>query len=107
MTHYVFVYGTLKRGHNNHHLLKGATYLGQYNTGIGYTKVVKGLPFLFEDGGPGCSGELYEVSTLTLNLLDRLEGHPDMYERKLINVSNDESTHTAWCYLMDKERVNL
>lgn len=106
--HKVFVYGTLRKGKHNHHLLKGSKFLGEYETGPGYKKIVSGLPYLLKDeSGEGCEGELYEVSALTLQLLDRLEGHPDWYERKIITVYKpDKDIGTeAWAYLIDPERI--
>lgn len=104
----VFCYGTLKHGHSNHDLLKGSKFLGTFETGPGYTKVIKGLPYLIEDpNGTGCDGELYEVSALTLKMLDRLEGHPTWYERKLIKVYSTQKDFgtDAWAYIMPEERI--
>lgn len=104
----MFVYGTLKKGMHNHGYLKGAKFLGKYETGPGYRKVVNGLPYLIEDSeGAGCDGELYEVSQLTLKMLDRLEGHPDWYVRKLIKVFDTEKDigTDAWTYIMPRERI--
>ena len=81
MKHRVFVYGSLKKGHANHSLIKGSEFLGQFHTGEGYTKIDgPGFPFLVPNpDGEGTYGELYSVTSLTLALLDRLEGHPDFY----------------------------
>jgi len=107
ITFKVFVYGTLKKGLHNHSLIKHSKFLGEYNTGPGFTKIVRGLPYLIKDDeGIGCSGEVYEVSKLTLDMLDRLEGHPNWYERTIIKVTSDEDKELpVWCYLMDKERI--
>lgn len=104
----LFTYGTLKRGHNNHDLLKGSKYLGDFDTGPGYRKITKGLPYLIIDpDGPGCSGEVFLVSDLTLKLVDRLEGSPTWYVRTMIKVFRPDKDLSidAWCYLMPKERV--
>lgn len=106
--HKLFTYGTLKKGHSNHDLLKGAKYLGRYETGLGYTKVTKGLPFLYLDpNGTGCEGELYLIPDLTLALVDRLEGHPHLYERKKITIYglDKDIQDEAWCYIIPKERM--
>lgn len=105
-TYLVFTYGTLRKGHANHYLLKGSKFVGQYHTGPGYTKIIKGLPYLLEDAeGEGTYGEVYEVSPLTLKLLDRLEGHPDWYVRTMITVENLEGRVKAYAYLMPEERI--
>lgn len=104
----VAVYGTLKKGFHNHYLLKGSKFLGNYVTGPGYTKVIKGLPYLVEDtAGVGCEVEIYEVSELTLKMLDRLEGSPDWYVRTVIKVYNPEKDlgMEVYVYLMPKERI--
>lgn len=104
----VFTYGTLRRGHVNHDLLKTSKFLGEFETGPGFTKITKGLPYLVVDSdGVGCTGELYEVSQLTLSLLDRLEGSPDWYVRTLIKVYDLEKDIgvDAWTYIMPKERI--
>jgi gamma-glutamylcyclotransferase (GGCT)/AIG2-like uncharacterized protein YtfP len=104
----VFVYGTLMKNHRNHHMLKGAKFLGDYETGPGYTKIVSGLPYLVEDpDGVGTKGELYEVSDLLLKMLDRFEGSPDWYVRKTIKVYAEDKDIgiDAWVYIMPKERI--
>jgi gamma-glutamylcyclotransferase (GGCT)/AIG2-like uncharacterized protein YtfP len=105
-THKVFVYGTLRLGHSNHYLLKGSKFIKTLHTGPGFTKIIDTLPYLVEDkNGTGCSGELYEVSSLTFQLLDRLEGNPDWYERKIINLFDGDKEYAAWVYLMPVERL--
>lgn len=104
----VFVYGTLRKGYRNHDVLRGAKFLGNYDTGPGYTKFEMGLPYLIKDGeGPGCEGEVYEVSDLMLKMLDRFEGSPDWYVRTEIKVfSLDKDLGImAYTYLMPKERI--
>lgn len=106
MTYKVVVYGTLRRGFNNHYLLKNSKFLGKRTIPAGYRKIVSGLPYLIEDDtGEGCEGELYEVTPLVLSQLDRLEGHPDFYQRKIIPISNKGIQESAWCYIMPVERL--
>ena len=104
----VFVYGTLKRGHGNHVLLRGSDFLGPSLTKEIYTMYRSGIPFVSKS--PGTTrviGELYNVDELTLNHLDMLEGHPTWYKREQINVdyiSNEgemESTK-AWLYFNEE-----
>lgn len=107
MKHRVFVYGTLRRGYYNHELLKSSEYLGDYHTGLGYTKIQgPGFPFLVKDpDGEGCLGEVYNVTSLTLEMLDRLESHPDFYVRSLITVDGMEGKTKVYAYLMPVERL--
>lgn len=105
--HKIFTYGSLRKGFHNHGLLRDSEFLGQYHTGPGYIKVPgPGFPFLIPDPeGPGTYGELYSVTDLTLEMLDRLEGHPHFYVRTMIDVSNLENTTKAYAYLMPLERL--
>lgn len=75
----VFVYGTLKRGFHNHGLLETSEYIGE--DAIKGTLIDFGLPGLIPGSGI-VKGEVYDVNVETLTLLDRLEGHPNFYERK-------------------------
>jgi len=94
----VAVYGTLKRGMGNHHLLKNSKYLG---------KAVSVARFLLGHGGfpaviPSMNGkrivvELYEISSISK--LDQLEGYPVHYDRKKFSfVTPDGRKHRAWLY---------
>lgn len=77
--HVVFVYGTLKKGYNNHRLLElgKAQFLGEDEA----PGVVYG-PFPFAKPEEGwIKGETYKVDGVTLGRLDALEGHPWAYER--------------------------
>ncbi len=84
----VFVYGTLRKGHGNHHVIKevmdkmiGKGYL--YGT-VNYS----GLPRLKLDGLDMVKGEVYELKDEEgLIPLDQLEGHPYCYERKEVRVN--------------------
>lgn len=97
--HIVFVYGTLKRGEpNHHHMTLGhmtsdgqSRYVGTVRTVHKWPMVVAGnfkIPYLLYRRGTGKKviGELYEVDDLMLRKLDRLEGHPLIYERDSIQV---------------------
>lgn len=76
----VFVYGTLKRGHGNHHLLKGSRFIG---IDFIYGTLINLGPFpAVIEGKRAVEGEIYEIDEATLHRLDLLEGHPNFYERK-------------------------
>lgn len=58
----------------------------------GYSLYKGMLPFLVkEEGGKGCAAEVYEVSTETLLDLDFLEGHPNVYKREKLFVTNQNT----------------
>ena len=104
----VFVYGTLKRGHGNHILLKDSKCLGAGITENKYVMYSSGIPFVSKQFGlTRISGELYEVDELTLNSLDMLEGHPTWYKREIVSVSyicNKGKMHKekAWLYFNEQ-----
>ena len=88
----VFVYGTLRKGMSNHHLLKDSKYLGEFRQNVGFDMVDLGafpalVPYSGEFPLP-VTLEAYEVDDSTLQSLDRLEGYPSFYNRKLINVKD-------------------
>ena len=78
MTHRVFVYGTLKRGHGNwHHFLKeDAAFVGHAITVKEFSMIAGGFPVVLDcDGNRGqIKGEVYDVNDKTLSALDGLEG---------------------------------
>tara|TARA_R110002153_G_scaffold72533_5_gene189695 strand:+ start:172 stop:1041 length:870 start_codon:yes stop_codon:yes gene_type:complete len=99
----VGVYGTLKTGYSNHRLLKNADFVGTGKTKDPYPLEVDGLPYLHDIEGVGESVmlEIYDVNPATLEGLDRLEGHPEFYKRRVIPVSMyDWSTTYAWVYFI-------
>ena len=58
MTHRVFVYGTLKRGHPNNPLLAGSEFLGEGVTLPTYKMVATSFPAIMPDpGGKPVAGE--------------------------------------------------
>lgn len=95
-TYRVAVYGTLKQGFGNSHLLKSSKFVEAGRTKDKYPLVVDGLPYLFEEKGKGqkVRVEVYDVNNATLRDLDRLEGHPHFYERKEIDIELDDWSQT-------------
>src|SRR5689334_3100253 len=82
----LFVYGTLKKGRGNDHLLKQATFIGPA-VSVGHNFMLEGLMVNeFDPPEPTAQvrGELYHVPTvLEWMRLDRLESHPWVYRRKI------------------------
>ena len=108
----VFVYGTLKRGFSNNRLLSGSKLLGKARTEGKFALYESGIPFVIEhEKVSQIAGEIYEVDKKTLSSLDRLEGHPAWYCRKMVDVSVDakerhekEKTMQAWIYFFPKKQ---
>jgi gamma-glutamylcyclotransferase (GGCT)/AIG2-like uncharacterized protein YtfP len=81
----VFVYGTLKRGHSNHGLLRDAVFVGEAVTVEPFALFGGGFPWMVrqqQDAHP-VKGELFDIGEdkATLAALDRLEGEGRMYDR--------------------------
>lgn len=84
----IFVYGTLKRGHRNFHLLANSKFVGQAITNTKYKMLDAGFPVLLgltkddkEGSGHFVEGEVYDVDAATAKRLDQLEGEGHMYNR--------------------------
>lgn len=97
----LFVYGTLKRGYKNHHLLAGQTYVGEARTVPGYRLHDLGdFPGMIADSTDtaGVTGEIWTVNATALARLDAFEGvHEGLYTRSLIALLSpptNEQTHT-------------
>lgn len=96
----VFVYGTLKGGHYNNPVMDRANgrLIGKYTTDPEFTMVSLGAyPAVLEGGTTGIVGEVFEVDSLTP--LDRLEGYPGFYNRKVI----DTVYGPAWVYFLSEQ----
>lgn len=105
--HLLFVYGTLRSGHSNHHLLKDACCYGVGNTLEKYAMyLTSGYPYVnsHESRYP-IVGELFGIDDNTLLELDKMEGHPRYYERRETPVTVDGKQYTAWMYFRDPPGV--
>lgn len=97
----VFVYGTLKRGGDNHHYLAYQQFLGAARTTAGYTLYslgdYPGMVRASQDTA-GVTGELWAVDAACLQQLDLLEGvNEGLYERvpvKLAAPPDDQPVET-------------
>ena len=100
----IVVYGSLRRGHGNNSLLEDSDFIDECLTESGYVmRSLGGFPCVSIGGNQSIRGELYSVSDDVLRQLDSLEGHPDWYERQLINVLPFNMMGNwikAWIYLM-------
>ena len=85
---YMFVYGTLMRGYCNNFLMNKCTFVANATTVNEYAMFSKDYPFVTEKKAVSViEGEVYEIlDEETLKLLDQLEGHPDEYTRKPVEV---------------------
>jgi gamma-glutamylaminecyclotransferase len=88
----LFVYGTLRQGCTNHHLVFGSRHLGPATTVEPFvmtTQKSRSFPYIFKHAdlyAAPVKGEMYEINQEVLRRLDDLEGHPDHYRRQQIRV---------------------
>jgi len=102
MSNTVFVYGTLKHGYINHCVIKGSRFICEGITDKPYLLLGLGLPFMVNDSNDfnsvRVSGEVYDVSNETLESLDILEGHPNLYKRETIWVINKNTGEKLYAF---------
>jgi len=97
----LFVYGSLKSGYENAHVLSRARPRGVVRTAPGYRLI------RYQDGYPGLvrvplsnesvAGELYAVDVAHLAELDRFEDCPTLYQRVAVEL---EDGRTAQAYVV-------
>ena len=102
LTNYVAVYGTLKYGHGNYYsYLSQSKYIDSAETIDRYPLIIEGLPYMVEQQGLGyhVDVDVFAVSDAQLKRLDSLEGHPNWYQRKEIEVRTlGGDVMVAWVY---------
>ncbi|TCP29226.1 gamma-glutamylcyclotransferase (GGCT)/AIG2-like uncharacterized protein YtfP [Scopulibacillus darangshiensis] len=113
MAHNVFVYGTLRKGERNHHLLADSPCIAEqawtngqlFATDSYYPAMILGEDLVY--------GEVYTVTDEILAQLDELENHKgdpetDLYDRKATAIHTDSETLQAFVYLLvDKQHEVL
>ncbi len=84
----IFVYGTLRRGQANHHLLGDSRFARRASTEAAFQLVdLVRYPGMIP-GHRSVLGEVWLVDEPTLARLDELEGHPRLYERRLVRLAD-------------------
>lgn len=104
----VAVYGTLKKGYHNYwSYLAGANHLGKGETLNRYPLIINGLPYLIDNAGQGhfVEVDVFSVSDTKLAELDRLEGHPNWYQRRQTWVILNGKNVYCWIYFNIREKV--
>ena len=94
MQHLVFVYGTLRHGEANHHLMAQAQWIGTHMTPPIYSLYDLGPYPAVTEGRSTIVGEVYLIDEATLEQLDLLEDVPVTYRREQI----DTPFGLAWIY---------
>lgn len=100
----VAVYGTLKEGHGNHRLLLSSTLITKGKTDPIYDMVsMGGFPSIIS-GEKSVDVEVYEVTSLVLDSLDSLEGHPHFYKRDITHIVDEDGVDLeAYIYKVVQE----
>ena len=97
----VAVYGTLKKGFGNHHVMGTSKFVSKGMTYNAYPMVAHGIPFVYSEKGVGScvKVELYLVDKLGIGPIDRLEGHPHNYCRKKTPILLEDGVTIVNAYL--------
>lgn len=109
---YLFVYGSLKKGFDNHNLLsKYAKRVGKSIT-VGkfamYEDSFGNYPYLIAVPKMRIHGELYIIERKELlDRLDKFEGAPEYYERKKIVVKSHRGKHRAFVYIQPHTTIPI
>lgn len=101
----IAVYGSLRRDFGNHRILKDSEYLGEFKTKELFDLYSLGAyPFISERGDTEITVELYKVvCPIIAQNLDRLEGYPSFYNRKVIEIKDFTSELKTYIYyIIDK-----
>lgn len=117
MTHFVFVYGTLKEGFANFRINGGRRIPGSFETVERLPLYVIGsihVPWLVDQPGQGeyVLGQVFEVDDRVLREMDRLEqvDEDGWYTRSTIQVRDAaapaDNALTAFVYFGDSERLS-
>ena len=107
---FLFVYGSLKKGFDNHKLLnKYAKRVGKAST-VGkfamYEDTFGNYPYLVKEPITKVMGELYEIKRKELlDKIDEFEGAPEYYQRKKIKVKTHKGVNLAFVYIREDEEI--
>ena len=106
----LFVYGSLKKGFDNHKLLEKSTKrLGKAHTvskfGM-YEDSFGNYPYLITKPISKIDGELYQINRKELlEEIDEFEGAPDYYQRQRIKVKTHHGVNLAYVYIRKDANV--
>lgn len=111
--HLVAVYGTLKRGRANHHIMWRMGHFPRF-VGNGLTdqrlRMERcGVPFVYPGESPDGNNIVVEVYELAhkdqRHAVDSLEGHPKFYTRRQTDITLENGTTVkAWLYFIENDQ---
>jgi len=109
---FLFVYGSLKKGFDNHTLLqKYAKRVAKASTikkFAMYEDSFGNYPYIIDKPISRIIGELYEIrQRKLLQKIDEFEGAPEYYQRRRIKVKTHQGVHFAYIYIRENEEAPL
>ena len=98
----LFFYGSLKRGHSNHHRIAGQSYLADAVTRPGYRIIELGQygGMIRDANGFAVKGELWAVDAQCLAALDEFEMGEGLWQRMPIEVVGQDGVQ-SYCWIGD------
>jgi gamma-glutamylcyclotransferase (GGCT)/AIG2-like uncharacterized protein YtfP len=101
----VFVYGTLRAGESRNEILtvEPNRFAGPASVDGAELFSLGSFPAMVLGRDGSVVGEVYEVDARTLQLLDRIEGVPRLYQRTEVELTGGGR---AWAYTMAKRPGN-
>jgi gamma-glutamylaminecyclotransferase len=105
----IFVYGTLKKGKQFNYLLSKAKFIGDAETVERYSLYFDGIPYLVKsDEVSYVKGEVYDIDSEMLKMIDAFEDHPNYYVREKIKVKlTSGDILSVWAYFFPEKRGKL
>lgn len=110
---YLFVYGSLKRGFENHDILADANYISQAKTlrkFAMYKEENKDYPYIIDDVvfGRHIDGEIYEITRKDiLQKVDEFEGAPEYFRHENIFVKTRSRKIKVKTYILSSPKVPI
>lgn len=100
---FLFIYGSLKKGFDNHHIIEKATYISKAMTVDKFAmyKNKKGdYPYLVKNEHiDNINGEVYKINRKDLlRKIDEFEDSPNYYQREKIKIKTRSGIKTAYTY---------
>ena len=97
----LFVYGTLKKGYGNHHVINKAKFLGTFISVDKFDMSGYGFPEIYPNKhGKQIMGEIYDLCDQDFVFTDSLEGNGSFYRREIRDFTNNKETIKAWIYII-------
>lgn len=110
---YLFVYGSLKKGFDNHTVLKEANYISKAKTidkFVMYKEEDRNYPYIVKNEiiGQSIEGELYQITRKdVLKKIDEFEDVPRYFKHEIISIKTRSKKIKARTYVLSTARSSL